>query len=104
MVLICVVSEIHTYPEKWIPSTWWSLYSAKNENNTTLADAAWDVILPALGFVAVSEQWSVERQLPLTMQLPSDTSKRVYILEAPYAALAGNTRHLLLGLQLLIST
>ena len=61
---------------------WWSRYSAKNENDTALADAAWDAILPAHGFVAVSEQWAVERQLPPTMELPSDTSKRVYILEA----------------------
>lgn len=58
------------------------MYSAKNPNESVSADAAWDAIVPAHGIVAVDKQWAEERQLPLSMELPSDNSKQVYILEA----------------------
>lgn len=65
-----------------MPSEWWSLYSVEHENQTAAADSAWEAMQPAHGFVAVDPEWAEERQLLPSMKLPSDNSKRVYILEA----------------------
>ena len=65
-----------------MPSQWWSLYSVEHENQTAAADAAWEAVQPAHGFVAVDPHWAEEHQLLPSMEMPSDTSKRVYILEA----------------------
>ena len=59
---------------------WWNTeYSPKNHNNS---DALWDAILPSHGFIAMNEAWAFERNWPESMRLPSDGSKRVYLLEA----------------------
>ncbi|ERF70771.1 hypothetical protein EPUS_09484 [Endocarpon pusillum Z07020] len=73
---------IHTHPKKWVTLEWWSLYSVTHQNQTTAVDAAWEALQPTHGIVAVDSQWADERQLLPSMELPGDTSKRVYILEA----------------------
>ena len=79
---LCFIAGIHTYPEKWQPATWWSMYSIEHENQTAAVDAAWEAIVPAHGIIAVDKSWAEQRQLPLSMELPSDHTKQVYILEA----------------------
>ena len=43
---------------------------------------AWDRIVPAHGIVAVDHEWAASHHLPDTMNLPSDSSKGVYIIDA----------------------
>ena len=42
----------------------------------------WDSIRPSHGFIAMDEEWAFQRDWPESMRLPSDRSKRVYLLEA----------------------
>lgn len=58
------------------------MYSIEHENQTAAVDAAWEAIVPAHGIIAVDKSWAEQRQLPLSMELPSDHTKQVYILEA----------------------
>ncbi len=61
---------------------WWRIaYSPKGQNHT-MGDPLWDKILPSHGFVAIDRQWADENQWPVSMYLPSDHSKGVYLLEA----------------------
>lgn len=58
------------------------MYSIEHENQTAAVDAAWEAMVPAHGIIAVDKSWAEQRQLPLSMELPSDHTKQVYILEA----------------------
>lgn len=58
------------------------MYSSIIQEQNAAVDQLWDNILPAHGIVAVDHQWAAERQMPATMNLPSDPSKGVYIIDA----------------------
>lgn len=58
------------------------MYSVEHENQTEAVDAAWEAMVPAHGIIAMDKSWAEQRQLPLSMELPSDHTKQVYILEA----------------------
>ncbi|KAL8704526.1 MAG: hypothetical protein Q9225_008082, partial [Loekoesia sp. 1 TL-2023] len=59
---------------------WWNTeYSPKNHSES---DELWDAILPSHGFIAMNEDWAFDRHWPDSMRLPSDATKRVYLLEA----------------------
>ena len=53
-----------------------------NSDNATLSDTLWQALHPAHGVIAMPKTWAVSKQLPTSMDLPSDSSKSVYILEA----------------------
>ena len=73
-------SNVHS--GEWIPYTWWSQYSSADVEKGPRIDKAWEAIIPAHGLVAVDRQWAAEQNLPASMNLPSDSSKRVYIIDA----------------------
>lgn len=77
--LLSAASHAHS---EWIPYTWWSRYSSADAEKAPIIDQAWDAIIPAHGIVAVDRQWAAEKQLPASMNLPSDSSKGVYIIDA----------------------
>ena len=77
-VSIAKTREIKT---TWANLWWHTAYSPKGKNHTE-SDALWEQILPSHGFVAVDRQWADEHQWPVSMYLPSDHSKGVYLLEA----------------------
>ena len=58
---------------------WNTIYSPPNHSDS---DELWDAIDPSHGFVAMDREWAAQRQWPVTMYLPSDRSKGVYLLEA----------------------
>ena len=58
---------------------WNTVYSPQNHSDS---DDLWDAIDPSHGFVAVDREWAAKQQWPVTMYLPSDHSKGVYLLEA----------------------
>lgn len=47
-----------------------------------MSDPLWEKILPSHGFVAIDRHWADRNQWPVSMYLPSDHSKGVYLLEA----------------------
>ena len=73
---------VDTGLDKWTQYTWWSSYSSIVPEQDLAVDKLWNDILPAHGIVAVDHAWAVERQMPATMSLPSDSSKGVYIIDA----------------------
>lgn len=69
----------------WMRYGWWSKYSTNDHLNITATrevDRAWDDIVPGHGVVAIDHQWAADQGLPLSMNLPDDHSKGVYILDA----------------------
>ena len=65
----------------WANFHWHTEYSPKDQNHTK-SDLLWEQILPSHGFVAIDRQWAEEHQWPVSMYLPSDHGKGVYLLEA----------------------
>ena len=53
--------------------------------NHTEANAAWKAIQPGHGVVAVEHDWAAQRQLPTTMDLPSNPNMSVYVIEGYHA-------------------
>ncbi|PCG89964.1 Protein of unknown function DUF3328 [Penicillium occitanis (nom. inval.)] len=71
----------------WRQFQWYSgIYSSPNPEDEQAVNEAWDRIIAAHGIVAVDHEWAATHQLPDTMNLPSDSSKGVYIIDA-YAEL-----------------
>ncbi|KAI9148253.1 Cyclochlorotine biosynthesis protein R [Paramyrothecium foliicola] len=69
--------------EHWRQFHWVSdVFSSKDPGAQDAVNAAWDRIVPAFGFVAVNHTWAAEHNLPASMDLPSDDSKGVYIIDA----------------------
>ena len=69
----------------WLRYGWWSKYSTDDHLNLTAVkevDQAWDGILPGHGVVAIDHKLAADQGLPLSMSLPDDHSKGVYILDA----------------------
>ncbi|KAI4151123.1 MAG: hypothetical protein L6R39_002104 [Caloplaca ligustica] len=59
---------------------WWNTkYSSRNHNES---NALWEAVRPSHGFIAMDEGWASRRNWPESMKLPSNDSKRVYLLEA----------------------
>ena len=59
---------------------WWNTeYSPQNHSDS---DGLWNAISPSHGFVAMDEKWALDRQWPDSMRLPSDNTKKIYLLEA----------------------
>lgn len=71
-------------PETHQSPFWWStdIYSSADPANDADVDAAWDMIRPAHGLVALDHQWAAEKDLPPSLDLPADHSKGVYIIDA----------------------
>lgn len=69
----------------WLRYGWWSKYSTDDHLNITAVeevDQAWDGIVAGHGVVAIDHKWAADQGLPLSMNLPDDHSKGVYILDA----------------------
>ena len=77
-----MLAAIDTGLDTWTQYTWWSMYSSIVQEQNTAVDQLWDNVLPAHGIVAVDHRWAAERRMPATMNLPSDPSKGVYIIDA----------------------
>ena len=73
------IQDAITLDTTWNRFQWNTEYSPKNHHDS---DALWDSIRPSHGFIAMDEDWAFERQWPESMRLPSNASKRVYLLEA----------------------
>lgn len=74
---------LRTPDTRWHQFQWHSgIYSSKDPSDEQAVDDAWDRIIPAHGIVAVDHEWASSHQLPATMNLPSDHSKGVYIIDA----------------------
>ena len=68
-----------TLETTWSQMRWNTVYSPQNHSDS---DDLWDAIDPSHGFVAMDREWAARQQWPITMYLPSDLSKGVYLLEA----------------------
>ena len=82
----------------WLRYGWWSKYSTDDHLNITAVkevDHAWDAINPGHGVVAIDHQLAADQGLPLSMSLPDDHSKGVYIIDAYHQihCLVGNASH-----------
>ncbi|CAD6580425.1 MAG: hypothetical protein ASARMPREDX12_009560 [Alectoria sarmentosa] len=74
-------AKTHDLTTEWANFHWHTAYSPKGQNHTK-SDMLWEQILPSHGFVAVDRQWADDHQWPVSMYLPSDHGKGVYLLEA----------------------
>lgn len=74
-------AKTHDLTTEWANFHWHTAYSPKGQNHTK-SDMLWEQILPSHGFVAVDRQWADEHHWPVSMYLPSDHDKGVYLLEA----------------------
>ncbi|KAF2237621.1 hypothetical protein EV356DRAFT_510582 [Viridothelium virens] len=63
----------------WTSFWWHTNYSPLNH---TESDELWENIMPQHGFIAVDRHWAADHHWPISMYLPSDHSKGVYLLEA----------------------
>ena len=77
--MMLAMQDAITLDTTWNRFQWNTEYSPKNHNDS---DALWNAIRPSHGFIAMDEDWAFERQWPESMRLPSNASKRVYLLEA----------------------
>ena len=76
-------TELASDDKRWRQFQWDSgTYSSKNPDDDGAVNAAWDKIVPAHGIVAVDHQWATTHNLPVSMSLPTDKSKGVYIIDA----------------------
>ena len=62
--------------------TWTSEYSTYSSQKEGSVDKLWDDIVPAHGIVAVNHKWAAQKGLPISMDLPTDNSKGVYVIDA----------------------
>ena len=69
-------------PIKDIPFQWWSAYSSPNATDDEVVDNAWDAIAKDFGVVAVDHKTAKRIGAPSTMDLPSDPTKGIYVVEA----------------------
>ena len=69
-------------PYRSIPFQWWSTFSSPNATDIQSVDSAWDGIAKDFGLVAVDHEWAEKRGAPPTMDLPSDPTKGIYVVEA----------------------
>lgn len=69
-------------PIKDIPFRWWSAYSSPNATDDEVVDNAWDAIAKDFGVVAVDHKTAKKIGAPSTMDLPSDPTKGIYVVEA----------------------
>ncbi|KAF2755294.1 hypothetical protein EJ05DRAFT_512826 [Pseudovirgaria hyperparasitica] len=65
-----------------VRNSWWTRYSAENDGQRPAVDEAWNALRADHGIVALPYEWSKNKGLPSSLILPSDRSKRVYILES----------------------
>ncbi|KAM0796195.1 hypothetical protein BDR22DRAFT_812455, partial [Usnea florida] len=72
-------AKVDTLETTWRQMRWNTIYSPPNHSDS---DVLWDAIDPSRGFVAMDREWAAQRHWPVTMYLPSDRSKGVYLLEA----------------------
>lgn len=77
-----IMATVPTGSDSWRQYRWWSKYSSMNEEEVEAVDRNWDQVVPAHGIVAVDHSWAAEHRLPASMDLPSDHSKGVYIIDA----------------------
>ena len=75
------VARVEPLPEIYTSFHWWTAYGS---HNRTRDDQLWKAMNPSHGFVAIDRQTAADHHLPVGMYLPSDDSKRVYLLEAYY--------------------
>ena len=73
------VARVEPLPEISTSLHWWTAYGSHNH---TRDDQLWKAINPSHGFVAIDRQTATDHHLPVSMYLPSDDSKGVYLLEA----------------------
>ena len=73
------LAVVDSLPEMYTAFHWWTAYGSHNH---TRDNNLWDAINPSHGFIAVDHKDAAARDWPATMYLPSDESKRVYLLEA----------------------
>jgi hypothetical protein len=59
---------------------WWN--TAYSSANLTLQDELWDSLLWTHGMIVVDREWAKSKDWPDTMELPGDSRKGVYLLEA----------------------
>lgn len=77
-----LIGAVDTGLNQWTQYTWWSKYSSMRLDEQPTIEDLWDKITPAHGIVAVEHRWAAEKQLPATINLPSDATKGVYIIDA----------------------
>ena len=58
---------------------WWTRYGSQNHTRDT---SYWEAITPSHGFIAINHKQAAIKNWPLSISLPSDPSKGVYMLEA----------------------
>ena len=80
-LLTSSTAKTHDLTTEWANFHWHTAYSPKGQNHTK-SDMLWEQILPSHGFVAVDRQWADDHQWPVSMYLPNDHGKGVYLLEA----------------------
>ena len=81
LVVIVFTAKTAEFTTTWANFWWHTSYSSKGKNKTE-SDDLWEQISPSHGFVAIDREWAGESQWPVSMYLPSDHSKGVYLLEA----------------------
>ena len=78
----CVTAGLEAQPKRAIAYQWYTAYSTHDAGNTDKVDETWDRIVPEFGYVAVDHRWAEEQGALKTMDLPSDPTKGIYVLEA----------------------
>lgn len=92
-----VSTELTSSDTRWRQFQWDSgIYSSPDPEDEQAVNEAWDRIVPAHGIVAVDHKWAASHHLPDTMNLPSDSSKGVYIIDAcvPFPFIITDTTNL----------
>ena len=72
------LAVVESLPEMFTAFHWWTAYGSHNH---TRDNPLWDAINPSHGFIAVDREEAAAKGWQLTMHLPSDESKGVYLLE-----------------------